>query len=120
MEPPAFRAFGEKITTLWADAGIQKAYAERHTFQLNDSARYYFARMDAVAAPGYVPTKQDLLRSRVRTTGHVCVYPVATTYTISLFVCTTGVRLRCDRLSFLTIAPVLCFVSPPGSWRSTF
>ena len=37
--------------------------------QLNDSATYYFNAIDRMSAPGYLPTDQDILRSRVKTTG---------------------------------------------------
>jgi hypothetical protein len=56
---------------LWADKGIQKAFENRSKFQLTDSAAYFFDRIDAVAEEGYIPTEQDVLRSRVRTTGIV-------------------------------------------------
>jgi len=56
---------------LWADAGIQHTYANRAKFQLNDSASYFFDRLDVISAPGYIPSEQDVLRSRVRTLGIV-------------------------------------------------
>lgn len=56
---------------LWKDPCIQKAYENRSKFQLPDSAQYYFERLDAIAAPGYIPTEQDILRSRVKTSGIV-------------------------------------------------
>jgi len=56
---------------LWKDAGIQKAFENRAKFQLTDSAQYFFEKLDQVAAEGYLPTEQDVLRSRVRTTGIV-------------------------------------------------
>src|ERR1700761_4062239 len=37
-------------------------------FQLNDSAVYYFNAIDRMASPEYMPTDQDILRSRVKTT----------------------------------------------------
>jgi GTPase SAR1 family protein len=61
----------KQIKDLWADAGIQKTYEERCNFQLNDSSEYYFLKMDEIGAEGYIPTEQDVLRSRVRTTGIV-------------------------------------------------
>jgi hypothetical protein len=57
--------------TLWEDAGIQAAFRNRAKFQLTDSAEYYFNKMDEVAAEDYLPSEQDVLRSRVRTTGIV-------------------------------------------------
>jgi hypothetical protein len=56
---------------LWADTGILKAFENRSKFQLTDSAKYFFDKLDVVATPGYIPSEQDVLRSRVRTTGIV-------------------------------------------------
>jgi len=57
------------IKNLWADSGIQKAFAESAKFQLIDSAQYYFDSIDRIGSPGYVPSVQDVLRSRAKTTG---------------------------------------------------
>lgn len=40
-------------------------------YQLNDSAAYYLNALDRISRPGYVPTQQDVLRTRVKTTGIV-------------------------------------------------
>jgi len=57
------------IKTLWADPGIKKTFDNRNEFQLPDSCSYFFARLDAIAAPNYLPTYQDILSVRIRTTG---------------------------------------------------
>jgi len=62
---------GQHIANLWADPGIQATYAARTQFQLTDSAKYFFDKIKEVAADNYLPTQQDVLRSRVRTTGIV-------------------------------------------------
>jgi hypothetical protein len=62
---------GKMITTLWRDPGIQQTYEQRSRFQLFDSAQYFFDRIDKIASDTYVPEEQDVLRSRVRTTGIV-------------------------------------------------
>jgi len=36
---------------------------------LNDSASYFFDGVERFSTPGYMPTNQDILRSRVKTTG---------------------------------------------------
>ena len=36
---------------------------------MNDSAAYYLNQLDRIASPHYVPTQQDVLRTRVKTTG---------------------------------------------------
>jgi len=59
------------VKVLWVDSGIQSAYSQRSKFQLNDSAAFYFNMVDKIAAPGYMPTIEDLLKSRVRTSGIV-------------------------------------------------
>lgn len=56
---------------LWTDPGIQTTYENRSRFQLTDSAKYFFDKIEEVAAENYLPTEQDVLRSRVRTTGIV-------------------------------------------------
>jgi len=57
------------IQTLWADKAVQTAYQNRALFQLSDSTAYYFARLHDVINPHYTPTEQDVLRTRVPTTG---------------------------------------------------
>eukprot|EP01128_Nolandella_sp_AFSM9_P002354 TRINITY_DN1271_c0_g1_i1.p1 TRINITY_DN1271_c0_g1~~TRINITY_DN1271_c0_g1_i1.p1 ORF type:complete len:356 (+),score=107.12 TRINITY_DN1271_c0_g1_i1:105-1172(+) len=61
--------FGEYIRTLWKDPGIQRAYNKRNEFQLNDSTHYYMNALDRICEEGYEPNDQDVLRSRVQTTG---------------------------------------------------
>eukprot|EP01102_Stenamoeba_stenopodia_P013014 TRINITY_DN415_c0_g6_i1.p1 TRINITY_DN415_c0_g6~~TRINITY_DN415_c0_g6_i1.p1 ORF type:complete len:351 (+),score=84.43 TRINITY_DN415_c0_g6_i1:293-1345(+) len=59
------------IKVLWADAGIREAFARSAEFQLNDCAAYYFDNIERIAKPDYLPSEQDLLRSRAKTTGIV-------------------------------------------------
>eukprot|EP01121_Diplochlamys_sp_Union-15-3_P000634 TRINITY_DN1053_c0_g1_i1.p1 TRINITY_DN1053_c0_g1~~TRINITY_DN1053_c0_g1_i1.p1 ORF type:complete len:356 (+),score=62.55 TRINITY_DN1053_c0_g1_i1:109-1176(+) len=57
------------ITTLWADSAIQKTFQRSNEYQLTDSAAYYIENVDRLASEGYIPTEQDVLRSRAKTTG---------------------------------------------------
>jgi len=59
------------IKDLWADGGIKEAFTRSAEFQLNDCAGYYFDNIDRLVANDYVPTEQDILRCRARTTGIV-------------------------------------------------
>ncbi|RKP20276.1 G-protein complex alpha subunit GpaA/FadA, partial [Rozella allomycis CSF55] len=60
----------EAIKALWADTGVQEAFRRSSEYQLNDSAKYsYFESIDRISDPTYKPTDQDVLRSRVKTTG---------------------------------------------------
>jgi GTPase SAR1 family protein len=61
----------EQIAVLWEDPGIQEAYENRSLFQLIDSAAYYLKKVRRIAEPDYLPSFQDVLRSRVRTSGIV-------------------------------------------------
>ncbi|KAF9925503.1 guanine nucleotide-binding protein subunit alpha [Linnemannia zychae] len=57
------------IQNLWLDPNVQQAFSRSREYQLNDSAKYYFDAIDRIAKPSYLPTDQDVLRSRVKTTG---------------------------------------------------
>ncbi|KAK9736283.1 guanine nucleotide-binding protein subunit alpha, variant 2 [Basidiobolus ranarum] len=59
----------EAIKCLWKDEGVQSCFNRSREFQLNDSAKYYFDSIDRIGQPDYVPNDQDVLRSRVKTTG---------------------------------------------------
>jgi len=61
----------QHMTALWTDPGIQKTYEHRAMYQLNDSTRYFLEKIQEIGAKDYLPSEQDVLRSRVRTTGIV-------------------------------------------------
>ncbi|KAG2366288.1 G protein alpha-subunit [Suillus spraguei] len=63
------RDVADAIRGLWRDSGVKEAVRRSREFQLNDSAVYYFNAIDRMCGPGYMPTDQDILRSRVKTTG---------------------------------------------------
>jgi len=50
---------------------VQHCFVRSREYQLNDSASYYLNALDRISAPGYIPTQQDVLRTRVKTTGIV-------------------------------------------------
>jgi len=62
-------AIAQDIKKLWTDPGIRAAFSRSNEFQLNDSAEYYFSQIDRLSQPDYVPSEQDVLRSRAKTTG---------------------------------------------------
>jgi G-protein alpha subunit len=61
----------EDIESLWTDKGIRAIYERQAEFQLNDSAAYFFENVRRMADPDYLPSDQDILRSRSKTTGIV-------------------------------------------------
>mmetsp|Transcript_21643 Transcript_21643/g.38217 ORF Transcript_21643/g.38217 Transcript_21643/m.38217 type:complete len:387 (-) Transcript_21643:165-1325(-) len=62
---------GNLIKAFWADPGFQKIWSMRSHFQVQDALAYYCTEIDRIAAPDYIPTSQDILRARVRTSGIV-------------------------------------------------
>ncbi|XP_070558133.1 guanine nucleotide-binding protein G(i) subunit alpha-3-like [Ptychodera flava] len=62
------------VKRLWLDSGIQSCVQRAREYQLNDSTVYYLNSIDRLATPDYIPTQQDVLKSRVRTTGIVETY----------------------------------------------
>ncbi|XP_006513297.1 guanine nucleotide-binding protein subunit alpha-15 isoform X2 [Mus musculus] len=54
---------------LWRDAGIRACYERRREFHLLDSAVYYLSHLERISEDSYIPTAQDVLRSRMPTTG---------------------------------------------------
>ena len=59
----------EAFWSLWQDDGVKECFRRAYEYQLNDSAPYYFENMERILANGYTPDEQDVLRSRVQTTG---------------------------------------------------
>jgi len=57
------------VKILWRDKGIKQAFVRSNEFQLNDSAEYYLNEIDRIGSENYIPTVQDVLRSRAKTTG---------------------------------------------------
>jgi hypothetical protein len=59
----------ESFSRMWADPGLQKAFARRNEYQLSDSTPYFLNDLTRISSPDYVPTEQDVLRAREPTTG---------------------------------------------------
>lgn len=66
--PPELAAV---MRRLWTDPGTKECFERSREYQLNDSAPYYLNSLDRVSQPGYIPTQDDVLRTRVKTTGIV-------------------------------------------------
>lgn len=64
-------ALGELVAKMWSHPTMKEVFSHRSEFQLNDSAEFYFENIARLAADDYLPTVDDVLRSRVRTTGIV-------------------------------------------------
>lgn len=64
-------ACANHMGALWRDPGIRNTFEKRALYQLIDSTDYFLNKIETVGAVGYSPDSQDILRSRVRTTGIV-------------------------------------------------
>lgn len=62
---------GDAIKALWSDPGMQAVWGRRAEFQIIESVQYYFNRIDLIKQPEYLPDKDDIIHSRVRTSGIV-------------------------------------------------
>ncbi|XP_047222232.1 guanine nucleotide-binding protein subunit alpha-12a isoform X1 [Girardinichthys multiradiatus] len=96
VEPSEFQLYVMALSALWADAGIQKAYARRSEFQLSESVKYFLDNLDRIGQlvslaqiflasfvfsarkkmtlshfQSYIPSKQDILFARKATKGIV-------------------------------------------------
>ncbi|KAJ3429071.1 guanine nucleotide-binding protein g(o) subunit alpha [Anaeramoeba flamelloides] len=58
-----------RIKEIWNDEGIQQAFNRGSEFHLNDTSQYYFEKIDIIARNDYIPTDQDIICSRIKTTG---------------------------------------------------
>jgi len=59
----------EIIHTLWIDPGIQATWDQRHLIQVPESIFGYFNALDKISAFNYLPSVEDILNVRVRTSG---------------------------------------------------
>uniref|UniRef100_A0A3Q1AZZ3 Guanine nucleotide binding protein (G protein) alpha 12a n=2 Tax=Percomorphaceae TaxID=1489872 RepID=A0A3Q1AZZ3_AMPOC len=85
VEPIEFQLYVMALSALWADTGIQEAYARRSEFQLrtaavidffpsrlqSESVKYFLDNLDRIGQLNYIPSKQDILFARKATKGIV-------------------------------------------------
>eukprot|EP01091_Cochliopodium_minus_P016416 TRINITY_DN613_c1_g1_i1.p1 TRINITY_DN613_c1_g1~~TRINITY_DN613_c1_g1_i1.p1 ORF type:complete len:346 (-),score=84.22 TRINITY_DN613_c1_g1_i1:147-1184(-) len=58
-----------EIKVLWNDTSVQKAWKRNGEFHLNDSSGYFLDSLERISSAEYIPTVEDVLKSRSRTTG---------------------------------------------------
>jgi GTPase SAR1 family protein len=63
------RDVSSSVEMLWRDPGIQATYQLRSLFQLADGTDYLLNHVSDYVTKDYVPSKDDLLHLRIRTTG---------------------------------------------------
>jgi len=57
------------IQQIWKEESIQSVLKRSNEFQLNDSAEYYLKQIERIGLDDYIPSIEDILRSRAKTTG---------------------------------------------------
>ncbi|CUS07514.1 unnamed protein product [Tuber aestivum] len=68
-QEPFPKEYQKAFASLWADGGVQTAVHRGNEFALHDNLNYFFESLDRLFVPNYMPTDQDILRSRLKTTG---------------------------------------------------
>jgi len=68
-EPELTMEVAEAINTLWKSTAIQQAYEKREEYWLLDSASYYFEHVFDFAKDDFLPSEDDIIMARARTTG---------------------------------------------------
>ncbi|CAL4143337.1 unnamed protein product [Meganyctiphanes norvegica] len=61
----------EIMKRLWTCDDVKHCFSRSREYQLNDSASYYLNALDRLSRSDYIPTQDDVLRTRVKTTGIV-------------------------------------------------
>ena len=61
----------EAVITLWKDPAIQDVWNRRSEYQLVESVKYYFNKINDIKGPTYLPSDDDILYLRVRTSGNI-------------------------------------------------
>ena len=61
----------EDIDRLWQSEAVQTTYARRNEFWHLETTDYYFANAERYVSDGFVPTEEDIVMARKRTTGVV-------------------------------------------------
>eukprot|EP00057_Strongylocentrotus_purpuratus_P026298 XP_011680772.1 PREDICTED: guanine nucleotide-binding protein G(s) subunit alpha [Strongylocentrotus purpuratus] len=56
---------------LWEDDGVQDCFSRANEFQLLDSANYFLDKIEFIMDPDFIPSDQDIVRTRKMTTGVV-------------------------------------------------
>mmetsp|Transcript_81012 Transcript_81012/g.161563 ORF Transcript_81012/g.161563 Transcript_81012/m.161563 type:complete len:360 (-) Transcript_81012:208-1287(-) len=73
QEPVVFQApdkgMADFVKVLWRDPAIMSAWEQRSTLQVNESFGTFVERVDVLATQDYVPTEEEVLLCRIRTTG---------------------------------------------------
>lgn len=60
---------GDAISILWKEKVIQDTFEKKSQYQMQTSAAWFFDKLPEISKEGYIPSPEDMLRTRVPTTG---------------------------------------------------
>jgi len=66
---PPDAEMAEMVNVLWKDPAIQEVWSLRSELQVNEAIEKFFNKIDELAEDDYLPTEEDILYCRNRTTG---------------------------------------------------
>ena len=64
-------ATAQKMRRLLLDPGVKLCFERGDEYSLPDAAPYFLEALDRISSSDYIPSEQDILRCRTRTTGIV-------------------------------------------------
>eukprot|EP01084_Bolivina_argentea_P128093 226469_1 len=70
-DAPVTQEIANKVHLLWQDDGIRNTFDKRARFGVTDSTGYFFDEIRRVSSANYIPSIEDILLCRHRTTGVV-------------------------------------------------
>ncbi|MBW0544202.1 hypothetical protein O181_083917 [Austropuccinia psidii MF-1] len=59
----------DPLKSFWQDDGVRKAMSSGNEWAMPENLNYFFPDLDRLFEPSYLPTDQDILHCRVKTTG---------------------------------------------------
>jgi len=66
---PLPRRYLSAFQQMWSDTGVQLIARRGNEYALHDNVHYFFKDIERLFKPSYMPTDQDILHSRLKTTG---------------------------------------------------
>jgi len=57
------------LQCLWNDQSIKSAVSQANEFRFKDNTIHFFESLERITTPNFVPSDQDILRARIKTTG---------------------------------------------------
>ncbi|CAD6193673.1 unnamed protein product [Caenorhabditis auriculariae] len=77
--------YADRMVSVWNDDAVQKLYARRSAFNLNDSTKFFLDSFDSINRPDYQPSPKHLIMSYVPTIGVQNVIFTANNRSFQLF-----------------------------------